>query len=98
MDERAGINSRANADSEAFSSTSLSARRCVSRAHKHVRVLRTKNGVCVSIILATKVTFMFSLVASLGKYAFRMQNPYLLIDCSIENSMIVVVYWRGGER
>ena len=29
---------------------------------------------------------MFSLVASLGKYALRIQNPYLFIDCS-----------RGGQ-
>ena len=27
---------------------------------------------------------VFRLVASLGKYAFRKQNAYLLIDCSIE--------------
>ena len=39
---------------------------------------------------------MFSLVASLGKYALRMQIPYLFIDCNIEND-IAVVYWRGGE-
>ena len=37
---------------------------------------------------------MFSLVASLGKYALIIQNPYLFIDCSIENG-IAVVYWRG---
>ena len=46
--------------------------------------------------LATKVIFVFSLVASLGKYAFRIQNPCLFIDCSIENG-IAVVYWRGRE-
>ena len=40
---------------------------------------------------------MFSLVASLGKYALRIQNPYLFIDCSKEHD-IAVVYWRGGER
>ena len=35
-------------------------------------------------------------LAYLGKYAFRKHNPYLFIDCSIENG-IVVVYWRGVE-
>ena len=40
---------------------------------------------------------IFSLVASLGKYAFRIQNPYLFIDCSIENA-IAVVYWRSEEK
>ena len=40
---------------------------------------------------------MFSLVASLGKYALRIKNPYLFINYSIENG-IAVVYWRGGER
>ena len=39
---------------------------------------------------------MVSLVDSLGKYAFKIQNPYLFIDCSIENC-IAVVYWRGRE-
>ena len=32
-----------------------------------------------------KVIFMCSIVASVGKYAFRKQNPYLFIDYSIEN-------------
>jgi len=73
-----------------------SARRFISHAHKRMRVLRTKDGAHVSIILATKVIVVISLVASLGKYVFRIQNPYLFIDCSIENG-IVVVYWRGGE-
>ena len=45
------------------------------------------------IILATKVIFVFNLVAAL---AIRMQNPYLFIDCSIQNG-IAVVYGRGGE-
>ena len=45
------------------------------------------------MILETKV---ISLVASLGKCAFRIQNSYLFIDCSIENG-IEVVYWRSGE-
>ena len=40
---------------------------------------------------------MFSLVASLGKYVLRIQNPYLVIDCSLENC-IAVVYWRGREQ
>ena len=67
---------------------SLTARKRVSCAHKHVHVLRTKDGARVFI-------FVFSLVASLGKYALRIQNPYLVIDYSIENG-IAVVYWRGG--
>ena len=53
-------------------------------------------GTRVSIVLAMKVILIFSLVASLGKYAFRIQNPYLFIDCSKENN-IAVVYWRSGE-
>ena len=53
-------------------------------------------GAHVSIVLATKVILIFSLVALLGKYAFRIQNQYLFIDCSIENS-IVVVYWRSEK-
>ena len=52
---------------------------------------------CLHYFLVSKVIFVFSLVASLGKYALRIQNPYLVIDCSIEND-IAVVYWRGGER
>ena len=44
---------------------------------------------------STKAIFMLSLVASLGKYALRIQNLYLFIDCSIENG-IVVVYCKGG--
>ena len=35
--------------------TSLSARICVSHAHKHMHVLRTKDGARVSIILVNKV-------------------------------------------
>ena len=34
-------------------------------------------------------------MASLGKYAFKIQNPYQFIDCSKENG-IEVVYWRSG--
>ena len=49
---------------------------------------------CLHSFIATKIIFVFSLVASLSKYAFRIQDPYLFIDCSIENS-IAVVYWRG---
>ena len=53
----------------------------------------------VSIVLGTNVILVFSLVVSLGKYAFKIQNPYIsiyFIDCSIENG-IGVVYWRSGE-
>jgi len=35
-------------------------------------------------------------VATLGKYAFRIQNACLFVDCSIENS-INSIYWRSGE-
>ena len=35
--------------------------------------------------------------ASLGKYALRIQNPYLFIDCSIENGTYcssILERWR----
>ena len=51
-------------------------------------------GARVSIVLATKVILVFSLVASLGKYRIRI---YVFIDCSIENG-IGIVYWRSGEK
>ena len=60
-------------------STLLSARRCVSCANRHFCVLRTMEGPRVSIVLAILV---FRLVASLGKYAFRIEyriRIYLLI-------------------
>ena len=47
-------------------------------------------------MLATKVIFVLGLEASFDKCAFRIQNPYLFIDCSIETG-IEVVYWRSGE-
>ena len=50
------------------------ARRLVWRAYGRLRALRTMEGACVSIVLATKVILVFSLVASLGKYTFRIQN------------------------
>ena len=40
---------------------------------------------------------VFRLVATLGKYAFRIQNACLFFDCSIENS-INSIYWRSGEQ
>ena len=43
-----------------------------------------------------QISEVFSLVALLGKYALRIQIPYLFIDCSIENG-IAVVYWQGGK-
>ena len=70
---------------------SLSARRCVSCAHKHVHVLRTKDG---AAHVSSDEDYICA--ASLNKYAFTTQNAYLFIDCSIENG-IAVVYWRGGE-
>ena len=33
---------------------------------------------------------MLNVVASLGKYALRIQNLYLFINCSIENGIAVV--------
>ena len=39
---------------------------------------------------------VFRLMASLGKYAFRIQNACLFVDCSIENG-INSIYWRSGE-
>ena len=53
-------------------------------------ILRTTEGAHVSIVLAMKVILVFSLVALLGKYALRIQNPYLFIDGSI--------YRRCGEQ
>ena len=54
------------------------ARRLVWRAYGRLHVLRTMEGARVSIVLATKartkVILVFSLVASLGKYTFRIQN------------------------
>ena len=73
-----------------------SSRRRISHAHTHVRVLRTTEVARVSIILATEVLFTFILMASLGKYAFRIHNPYLFIDCTTETG-IVEVYWRSEE-
>ena len=50
----------------------------------HVHVLRTRDDGYI----------LLSLVASLGKYAFRIQNAYQLIDCSKENGD-AVVYTSG---
>ena len=65
-------------------------RRHVSVANGYVCCLRTTEGAKVSTVLGTKVILICSLVASLGKYAFRIQNPSLFIDCKIENSIVVV--------
>ena len=80
-----------------WTSTVPPAMRLVSRAHRHFCVLRTMEGVHVSIVLAMKVILVFSLMATLGKYVFRIRYPYLFIDCSIENG-IAVVYWRSGKN
>ena len=53
-------------------------------------------GARVSINLQTKVIFVFSLVASLGKQAFKIQNPYQFIDCS-KAYVIEVPWWYAGE-
>ena len=66
----------------------------VSRAHRQMHVLRTTTeGASVSIALTTKVILVFSLVASLGKHAFRIKNLSLFIDCNIENGGILEK-WR----
>ena len=55
-----------------------------------MRALRTMElgSSCLhyGINLQTKV---FSLLASLGKYAFKIQNPYQFIDCSKANGIEV---------
>ena len=56
----------------------------------HVRTLRTMDGARVSTNLGTMVIFVLSLMASLGKYAFRIQHPYQLIDYSKDNGFAVV--------
>ena len=40
--------------------------------------------------------FVFRLMTSLGKHAFRIQNACLFIDFSIENG-INSIYWKSGE-
>ena len=72
-------------------STILSARRRISRAHRYMRILRTTEGAHVSIVLVTKVILIFSVMASLAKYTFRIQNPSLFIECNIENGIAVEV-------
>ena len=99
MDKKAEIDGRTYADNKVFPSHNLDvafSQKTLSRAHKHMRVLRTKDGARVYYFQVMKVIFVFSLVASVGKYAFRKQNAYLFIDCSIENG-IASVYWRGRE-
>ena len=66
-----------------------SARRRVSHANRDLCVLRTIEGPRVSIVLATTVILVFSLVASLGKY--RIQNPYPFI------LLIKRLQWYTGE-
>ena len=68
-------------------------RRCVSHAQKYVCVLWTTKGACVSIVLVMKMLLVFRFVAS---FAFRIQNAYLFINCSIENGL-AVLYWISGE-
>ena len=99
MDERAEIGGRTCAENEVFPSQSL----CVTFSQKtritcpSTRARFEDKGwsTCLHYFLASRVILVFSVVASLGKYALRIQNPYLFIDY-IENG-IAVVYWRGGE-
>ena len=63
-------------DSEEFSLHSLDViSQETSRAHKCVYILRTIKGAHVSIVPAMKIMPVFRLVASLGKYTFRIQKP-----------------------
>ena len=82
--------------------TILAARRRVSRVIRYLCILGTMEGprhVSPLLYSAMKVMLVFSLVASLGKDVFRIQNPFLIVvyDCSIGND-IAVVYWRSGEK
>ena len=64
-----------------------SARRRVSHAHRRVRILRTMKGARAPLFQRWRWTLVFRLVASLGKYAFTIQNACLFVDCSIENGI-----------
>ena len=64
--------------------------RCASGGHVRVHVLSTQKGANVFIVPVAKMMFIFRLVASLGKYAFRKRNAYLFIDCSIDYGLTVV--------
>ena len=94
MDERAEINGRANVDSEVFSpyclDVTFSKKTRSTCPSTHVRFEDKGWHTCLHYYLAIKVILMFSSVASLGTYAFRIQSPYLFIDCSLENSIAVV--------
>ena len=61
-----------------FSSHNADVDNTISQEMRITCVLRAMKGARVSIVLATKVILVFSLVASLGKYAF-IQNPYLYL-------------------
>ena len=71
--------------------TSLSARIRVSCAHKH---MFEDKGWSTCIYYSSDEGYIR--LASFSKYAFRIQNLCLFIDCSLENGS-AVVYWRGGE-
>ena len=99
MNERVEIDGRTYADSKVLPSHGLD----VAFSQKtRIMCLQTRArfedkgwSTCLYYIQVTKVilVFVFSLVASL---TFIKHNPYLFIDCSIENGF-AVVYWRGGE-
>ena len=55
--------------------------------HRRVRVLRTMKGARAPLFQRWRWTLVFRLVASLGKYAFTIQNACLFVDCSIENGI-----------
>ena len=73
------------ADSEVFHSQSLyitfSQKTRITCPSIGVRFEDKGWSMCLHYFLASRVIFMFSLVASLGKYALRIQNLYLFIDC-----------------
>jgi len=67
----------------------------LSCVHKHVHMLKTMEGTHLHYS-SNEGYSHFSLVVSLSKHAFRIQNLYLFINCNIENS-IAIVYWKSGD-
>ena len=57
---------------------------------------RLKDRARAPLFQRWKWILVFRLMATLGKYAFRIQNACLFVDCSIEN-VINSIYWRSGE-
>ena len=81
MDKRAEIDGRTYANSKVFPLHSVD----VAFSQK-TRITQTRAhfedkgwSMYLHYFLVTKVIFVFRLVALLGKYALRIQNPYLFI-------------------